>query len=351
MNNWSSETKGCFTSILFGLFYFVSIFTFFPYGLLAGSAVFLLRNRVRFSNFYFVAFYFICLSGFWLGFRYGFLIGLGVFLIRIFQNREEEKELKKHKLQAERQIETKEQTRKKPTKLKRITKFKRIKEEFKERLKKNSEPDEIENYRECKIKIYNLSEKNQAFKIINWDNITLNAPYFTIRAAKNAIGNLYPSELTKEEYLAEKEKKLRKQEQDAFLARAYQQRQKISTLKSNLTTIDDLFNLTPIEFEKWVRLHIFEKEGWSVTETKATGDGGIDLALNRKGEHSIAQCKRYRNTVGEPLLRDFYGTMMSEGVSKGYFVTTGLFSLSALKFAENKPIILIDRRLLAKRLG
>jgi len=110
-----------------------------------------------------------------------------------------------------------------------------------------------------------------------------------------------------------------------------------------------LLKLTPTEFEKWVKIHIFEKEGWHVTETKITGDGGIDLFLNRKDEHSIAQCKRYQKTVGEPPIRDFYGTMISEGVSRGYFVTTGLFSLPALKFAENKPIEMIDRRVLAQK--
>ena len=123
----------------------------------------------------------------------------------------------------------------------------------------------------------------------------------------------------------------------------------IQTLKKNLRQVDDLFDLTPVEFEKWVKRNIFEKKDWEVTETKATGDGGIDLILNRQDEHSIAQCKRFKKTVGEPLIRDFYGVMISEGVSKGYFVTTGLFSLSALKFAEGKPIEMIDRRVLAQK--
>jgi len=152
------------------------------------------------------------------------------------------------------------------------------------------------------------------------------------------------------EYLAEKERRIRKREQDVLLAKSYKLRQRRSTLKANLITIDRLMELTPIEFEKWVKQNVFEKDGWGVEETRTTGDGGIDLVLSRNGEHSIAQCKRFRNTVGEPALRDFYGTMMSEGVSRGYFVTTGLFSLSAQKFAQDKPIVMIDRRLLAQKL-
>lgn len=155
---------------------------------------------------------------------------------------------------------------------------------------------------------------------------------------------------SKETYLAEKERVLRKKEQDYFLAKSYKQRQQRTKFQSNLKAIDDLFNLTPVNFEKWVKSNIFEKEGWTVEETKITGDGGIDLTLHQNGEHSIAQCKRFRSSVGEPPLRDFYGTMMSEGVSRGYFVTTGVFTIQAQKFAEDKPIILMDRRVLAQRL-
>jgi restriction endonuclease Mrr len=150
-------------------------------------------------------------------------------------------------------------------------------------------------------------------------------------------------------YLADKERLTRRREQDHFLAKSYKQRQKISVFKKKLTSIDNLLKLSPIDFERWVRHHVFEKEGWVVSETRTTGDGGIDLVLNRKGERSIAQCKRFKQIVGEPPMRDFYGTMMSEGVSRGYFVTTGLFSLPALKFAGNKPIELIDRRVLAQK--
>lgn len=155
---------------------------------------------------------------------------------------------------------------------------------------------------------------------------------------------------SQEEYLAEKERVLRKKEQDYFLARSYKQRQQRAKFQKNLKTIDDLFNLTPVQFEQWVKNNIFKKEGWDVEETKITGDGGIDLILKRNDEHSIAQCKRFKSTVGEPLLRDFYGAMTSEGVSRGYFVTTGVFTLQAQKFAEDKPIVLIDRRVLAQRL-
>jgi restriction system protein len=107
--------------------------------------------------------------------------------------------------------------------------------------------------------------------------------------------------------------------------------------------------LSPIDFEKWVKSEVFESTGWKVEETKVTGDGGIDLVITKGDERSVAQCKRFRGTVGEPMIRDFYGAMMHEGVSRGFFITTGMYSLSALKFAEDKPIEMIDRRVLASK--
>lgn len=229
-------------------------------------------------------------------------------------------------------------------------KQRKILADFKQRIKSNKKPDEHIEYKGCNIKIYNLSENTRVYRIVDWDNRTRDAKYFTLEEAKQAIQSLYPFSLTKEAYLAEKERVLRKKEQDYFLAKAYKQRQQRTKFQKNLRTIDDLFNLTPVEFEQWVKNNIFMKEGWIVEETKITGDGGIDLMLHKNGEHSIAQCKRFKSSVGEPLLRDFYGAMMSEGVSRGYFVTTGVFSLQAQKFADNKPIVLIDRRVLAQRL-
>ncbi len=277
---------------------------------------------------------------------------------------------------------------------KRVEKRCEMLNESKSKFDKNSDPHKIKQYKDITMEIYNLPQHRVAVRIRTWDgevqgkydsldseaenlasdaltrgfqkiakeinekhkrlnnlakDVGLNNFYFGINEAKKAIDVVRSWLPPKEEYLAEREKEVRKKENIHFLAKAYQQRKNSSSFKKNLALIDNLFNLTPTEFEQWVKEHIFEKEGWRVSETKKTGDGGIDLILWKNNEKSIAQCKRFRKTVGEPLVRDFYGTMMSEGVSRGYFVTTGLFSLPALKFAEDKPIEMIDRRILAQK--
>lgn len=51
----------------------------------------------------------------------------------------------------------------------------------------------------------------------------------------------------------------------------------------------------------------------------------------------IIQCKRYSDSVGEPIIRDLYGAITSERANKGNFMTTGYFIKSTM--AEGKPIL------------
>lgn len=107
----------------------------------------------------------------------------------------------------------------------------------------------------------------------------------------------------------------------------------------------DVDNLSGIEFEN-VCQALVEKMGFTTQTTKASGDGGIDLiAYNHQpllsGKY-IIQCKRYAGSVGEPIIRDLYGVIMSERANKGVLMTTGHFTKSAIGFAEGKPIELID---------
>ncbi|MDP3758267.1 MAG: restriction endonuclease [Candidatus Daviesbacteria bacterium] len=334
------------------------------------------NNSGCFTELFFVIFYFICI---FIWFPYSFFIGFGVFFLRKhFKEVDKTKELEKQIAEYYKEVD------------KRLELLKELKGKF----DKNSNPDEIIEHRDIQIEIFRPVANKEIARIRGWDgkirgksdsldslaeevgfaalsskrfdisaqiekrgkqlvemtnSLGLEDCYFSIQDAKDEIDMMSPFLRNKEEYLAEEEIELRKKENIHFLANAYKQRKNMTAFKQNLSIIDNLLNLTPIEFEKWVKSNVFEKEGWLVTETKITGDGGIDLVLKRKDEHSIVQCKRYKHTIGEPSLRDFYGTMISEGVSKGYFVTTGLFSLSALKFAENKPIELIDRRVLAQK--
>lgn len=116
----------------------------------------------------------------------------------------------------------------------------------------------------------------------------------------------------------------------------------------------DINSLSGVEFEK-VCQQLVESMGFETETTKASGDGGIDLiAYNHQpllsGKY-IIQCKRYSGSVGEPIIRDLYGVVMSERANKGILMTTGYFTKSAIAFADGKPIELIDGEKLKVLLG
>lgn len=91
---------------------------------------------------------------------------------------------------------------------------------------------------------------------------------------------------------------------------------------------------------------LLRKMGLEAEITGYSQDGGIDLiAINRtpiNGGRYVVQCKDWETPVGEPAIRDLFGTVHSEGASKGILITTSSFTSAALRFAQGKPLELID---------
>ncbi|AQQ69684.1 EcoKMrr [Limihaloglobus sulfuriphilus] len=112
---------------------------------------------------------------------------------------------------------------------------------------------------------------------------------------------------------------------------------------------DNLALMNWKDFEHLIR-ELFEKEfssgGGEVKITQASKDGGVDaVAFDPdpiKGGKIIIQAKRYTNTVGVSAVRDLYGTVMNEGANKGILVTTSSYGSDAYKFANDKPLTLLD---------
>ena len=117
-------------------------------------------------------------------------------------------------------------------------------------------------------------------------------------------------------------------------------------------TLDEGTNLAAMdwqEFEHLVR-ELFEKEfganGGEVKITQASRDGGVDaVAFDPdpiRGGKIVIQAKRYTNVVGVSAVRDLYGTVVSEGASKGILVTTSHYGNDAYEFAKDKPLTLLN---------
>ena len=116
---------------------------------------------------------------------------------------------------------------------------------------------------------------------------------------------------------------------------------------SRIEQLDEIRELDPVAFERFVG-SLFEKMGHEVQTTALSGDEGVDLVLRKDSKLAIAQCKRYQGSVGQPIVRDLYGTMVHNHADEAYLITTGTISLPAQQWAIDKPIHLVDGNVLVE---
>jgi Holliday junction resolvasome RuvABC ATP-dependent DNA helicase subunit len=114
----------------------------------------------------------------------------------------------------------------------------------------------------------------------------------------------------------------------------------VSSTPHSLTLAARLTAMSGIEFERWVA-ELFRAKGYSVELTRMSGDHGLDLILRSGSVVLAVQCKRWTDTVGESVVRDFYGSLMNGEIQAGSIITTSSFSDAARRFAEGKPITLL----------
>ena len=113
--------------------------------------------------------------------------------------------------------------------------------------------------------------------------------------------------------------------------------------------LKELKELPPDGFERLCQRILRESGFEQVTVTGKTGDGGIDgigvLQVNPFVSFKVLfQCKRYKDSVGAGVVRDFRGAMMGRA-DKGIIMTTGTFTMDAKREARRDgvtPIELVD---------
>jgi len=116
-------------------------------------------------------------------------------------------------------------------------------------------------------------------------------------------------------------------------------------------------SIDPQAFERLCQRLLRELGFINVEVTQYSNDGGIDgKGVMRLGGvmsfHVVFQAKRYRDTVGASVVRDFRGAMIGRA-DKGLIITTGSFTREAKKEAQRDgapPIDLIDGNDFAEKL-
>lgn len=102
-------------------------------------------------------------------------------------------------------------------------------------------------------------------------------------------------------------------------------------------------------FEELCTAYYLEK-GIKAETTSLGADGGIDIKLYQDNSNSptaIAQCKSwYNKAVGVKEIREFLGVMSHEKIPKGFYITTGEYTVDAKAIANANKITLITGELL-----
>jgi restriction system protein len=113
-------------------------------------------------------------------------------------------------------------------------------------------------------------------------------------------------------------------------------------LVAKTKTIDHLKTLSWDRFEQLVA-EAYRQLGYSVGETSAGADGGVDLVLRRDGETTYVQCKQWRQRqVGVRPVRELYGCMADGRAQHGVLLCSGSYTGDAVRWAQGKRLALID---------
>lgn len=109
------------------------------------------------------------------------------------------------------------------------------------------------------------------------------------------------------------------------------------------TNLQSIRLLSWQEFE-WLVSEAYRRKGYNVVERGGSKpDGGVDLELYKDGRKTIVQCKRWNVIqINVSLVREAYGVMIAEGADECIFVTSGKYTRDAMRFAEGKPMQLIE---------
>ena len=113
--------------------------------------------------------------------------------------------------------------------------------------------------------------------------------------------------------------------------------------------LDIITTLPFAGFERLCQRLLREAGFQQVSVTGRSGDNGIDgegiLEVNPFVTFKVLfQCKRYKGSVGAPVIRDFRGAMLGRA-DKGIILTTGTFTLDAKREARRDgapPVELVD---------
>ena len=119
---------------------------------------------------------------------------------------------------------------------------------------------------------------------------------------------------------------------------------------SRKQSIVDVDLMTGVEFEEFL-CNYFNTHGYICTQTKASGDQGVDLVAKKDDYVLAIQAKRYTGTVGNHAIMEAVAGTRYYNANQTMVITNSTFTKSAVELAAVNNVILWDRQVLIEKLA
>lgn len=111
--------------------------------------------------------------------------------------------------------------------------------------------------------------------------------------------------------------------------------------------IADIDKMEGVQFEQYLG-HLFQAQGYKTQVTKASGDFGADLILQKAGRKIVVQAKRYSKNVGIKAVQEAQAAIAHYGAAEAWVVTNSDFTAAAYDLAKSNRVRLINRESLVE---
>jgi restriction system protein len=124
-------------------------------------------------------------------------------------------------------------------------------------------------------------------------------------------------------------------------AQARRSQRQLQDIAQREAILDATRHMSGIEFEE-LMTQFFRSIGYKAQMTKASGDQGVDLLLQKDGRRTAVQLKRYSKPVGNKAVQEALAGMMFYKTQEAWVVTTSSFTKAAVELANGTGVRLVD---------
>ncbi|MGM1023183.1 MAG: restriction endonuclease [Bacillota bacterium] len=124
----------------------------------------------------------------------------------------------------------------------------------------------------------------------------------------------------------------------AFLI-AQRQHRSDQLRKSGIAEID---RMEGVQFEHYLA-ELFKSQGYSVKVTRASGDYGADLVIQKGGRKIVVQAKRFSKNIGIEAVQQIYGAKTYYNSAEAWVVSNRDYTVAARNLAKSNGVRLVNR--------